>query len=59
WVTAGHCLKDALDANIATGKMRIVGGGFMDSFGLDTKHRHLIPFTYEPGCGYYVEQPEY
>jgi hypothetical protein len=56
WVTAGHCLKDELDANIESGKLRITGGAFMDCFGYQAKHLEAVPFTYEVGCSYYVEQ---
>lgn len=59
WVTAGHCLKDELDASIAAGKLRITGGSFMDYFGHEATHMHSIPFRYELGCSYYVEQPEF
>lgn len=59
WVTAGHCLKDDLDARIFDGSVRVVGGGFMDYFGHEASHWHLVPFIYECGRGFYVEQPKY
>lgn len=59
WVTAGHCLKDELDANLASGQLRITGGGFMDYFGHEAKYMHSIPYRYEAGSSYYVEQPDH
>lgn len=57
WVTAGHCLKDHLDQRIRKGQIRITGGGFVDYFGYEAEHRFTVPFTYERGCGLYVEKP--
>jgi len=58
WVTAGHCFKE-LDAWIERGTVRVVsGGGFMDYFGNDAVHMHTYPFTYEPGCAWYLDKPE-
>jgi len=54
WVTAGHCLK-VFDKPIRKGQLRIVHSGFADYFGLDATYEHNIPFTYEPDCGFYVE----
>ena len=59
WVTAGHCLKGELDQRIERGELRITGGGFLDYFGHEAKHFHMYPFTYEPGCAWYVEEPEH
>jgi hypothetical protein len=55
WVTAGHCLenpdeRDGLDDLIAAGKIKVHSAGFADYFGLDATHRHIVPYTYEPGC---------
>lgn len=58
WVTAGHCLKDELDANIGKGILRITGGGFIDYFGHEATHEHIVPFTYEPRCALYIDEPE-
>ena len=58
WVTAGHCLKHELDAGVASGQLRITGGGFMDYFGHEAMFRHSIPYRYQPGNGYYFDQPE-
>ena len=58
WVTAGHCLKNELDAGIASRQLHITGGSFMDCFGHEAKFLHSIPYRYEPGCSYYVEQPD-
>jgi hypothetical protein len=59
WVTAGHCLKDDLDANISSGKIRITGGSFMDGFGYQATHFQPIPYRYEIGNGWYVESAEH
>jgi hypothetical protein len=58
WGTAGHCLKDELDKRIDEGQIRVVGGGFMDYFGHEATHFHMVPFTYEAHCAWYVEEPE-
>ena len=58
WVTAGHCLKE-LDALLASDRVQVCGGGFMDYFGYEAVHKHSVPFQYEPGCGYYVTQPQH
>lgn len=58
WVTAGHCIKDELHAGLSSGQMRIVGGSFMDCFGFEANHKQSIPYTYELGDSYFVEQPE-
>jgi len=58
WVTAGHCLKETLDENIATGVLKVTGGGFMDYFNTDSAHWHQVPFTYEVDCGFYIDDPE-
>lgn len=54
WVTAGHCLK-ALDKELAAGTLRLLESSFADYFGDNAKHSHNIPFTYEPGCGFYID----
>lgn len=58
WVTAGHCLKDELDRNIDKGTLRVIGGGFLDYFGHEATHRHIVPFTYEAHTALYLEEPE-
>lgn len=58
WVTAGHCLKDELDTPISEGKLKVKGGRFLDHFGHQVLHDGGIPFTYEPGCGFYIDDPE-
>jgi hypothetical protein len=58
WVTAGHCLKDELDTNIDKGTLRVTGGGFLDYFGHEAAHRHIVPFTYEAHTGLYIEEPK-
>jgi hypothetical protein len=59
WVTAGHCLKDELDKPLRRGQIRITGGAFLDHFGHEAVFEQGVPFTYEVGCGYYVEDPKY
>lgn len=59
WMTAGHCLKDQLDEPIRDGTLKLFDGGFADFFGLkvdDKKHR--IPYTYNPGDGFYIEDKD-
>ena len=58
WVTAGHCLKE-LDTLLASDRVTVCGGGFMDYFGYEAIHKHSVPFQYEPGCGYYVTEPQH
>lgn len=53
WVTAGHCLRD-LDKNIENGTYKLVGSQFMDCFGYRAEHLESVPFTYEPGCGFFI-----
>lgn len=58
WVTAGHCFKD-LDGWVRDGVVKVLpGGGFMDYFGNDAQHLHVIPYTYEPGCAWYLDKPD-
>jgi hypothetical protein len=57
WVTAGHCLK-YLDDNIRNGVLKIFDVGFADYFGDEAKDQHKYPFSYEPGCGFYIDSQE-
>ncbi len=54
WVTAGHCLK-LLDRNVPNGTMQLFQTQFMDCFGPGETMPNGIPFTYEPGCGFYID----
>jgi hypothetical protein len=54
WVTAGHCLK-LLDSQMPDGLMKLFRTEFMDCFGPGDTVLNGIPFTYEPGCGFYVD----
>ena len=54
WVTAGHCLK-RLDDGIKDGTLKIIESGFADYFGDTAKYGHSVPFHYEPGCGFYID----
>lgn len=54
WVTAGHCLK-RLDENIPAGTIELLATEFMDCFGPGNPNRNGLPFHYEPGCGFYLE----
>lgn len=56
WVTAGHCLKE-LDHSVNAGHITIVGGGFMDSFGCEATSSELVPYTYEFGDAFYIDEP--
>jgi hypothetical protein len=58
WVTAGHCLKEELDDRIDKGALRVTGGGFMDCFGHEATYHHMVPFTYEAHCAFYINEPE-
>jgi hypothetical protein len=58
WVTAGHCLKECLDDPIRAGHLKVWNVGFADHFGLGAKHHDILPLTYEPGCGHYIDDPE-
>jgi len=44
---------------MASGQLRITGGGFMDYFAHEATFLHSIPYRYEPGSSYYIEQPEH
>ena len=55
WVTAGHCLK-MLDENIPAKTMELFRTEFMDCFGPGQPVLHGVPFTYEPGCGFFIEK---
>jgi hypothetical protein len=57
WVTAGHCLKEFLDEPIRAGHLKVWNVGFADNFALEARHHDILPVTYEPGCGYYIEDP--
>jgi len=54
WVTAGHCLGN-LDDGIRGGTLRIIECGFADYFGDNARYGHNIPFSYELGCGFYID----
>jgi hypothetical protein len=58
WVTAGHCLMEALDQNIESGSVRLLRTSFMDYFGNGASDYHTVPFEYEVGCGFYIENAE-
>lgn len=59
WLTAGHCLKDHLDKPIRKGTLKIIDGGFADFFGLNAEDKkHRIPYTYNAGDGFYIEDDD-
>lgn len=57
WVTAGHSLK-LIDDAIVAGKLRVRESTFLDHFNLDSKFGHGVPYRYEPGCGFYIEEKD-
>ena len=57
WVTAGHCLK-MLDDNIPTKTMELFRTEFMDCFGPGEPVLNGVPYTYEPGCGFFIEKKD-
>jgi hypothetical protein len=58
WVTAGHCLEELLDTPLREGSLRLFHTGFADYFGSKAQHFEPIPYTYEPGSAFYLQQPE-
>ena len=58
WVTAGHCLKDELDEPLKAGTLKILGGSYLDHFGHEPKFVDGVPYTYEMGDSFYIEDPE-
>ena len=57
WVTAGHCLTQ-LDVALANGALKVFDVGWADYFGMNAAHVHKIPFEYEAGCGFHVDDGE-
>lgn len=58
WVTAGHCLEEKFDEPINAGKLKVIRCGFADYFGENASNNMCIPFSYEPGCGFYIDDPD-
>jgi hypothetical protein len=58
WVTAGHCFKDNLDAKLQAGRLRVIGGSFLDHFGHEPKFVGGVPYTYELGDSFYIEDSD-
>lgn len=55
WVTAGHCFDDKFDKPIRAGTLKILECGFADYFGDKVINAHKIPYSYEPGCAFYID----
>jgi hypothetical protein len=58
WVTAGHRLQDELDGPIRNGYLKIQNTAFADYFGIDAQNYNTLCYTYEPECGFYIDDSE-
>ena len=55
WTTAGHCLEAELDRRIQRGELDLISSGFADYFGSNVRSVNIIPYTYEIGCSFRLD----